>query len=216
MMKVVQLVRLSLLGAIFYSSASFGVALDVQGGILFGASEVDVNGTLYDVQFLDGTCIELYDGCDQNTDFPFTNPLDLNDGALLEAAMTALLEQVFIDSTSGAFDTSPELTNDCTDINGCFVFTPLWVNVGANSGGLMSALNANVVENSSNRDHVSAGGGGGFRDNDTYPPPGFPDRDQKVYAVWSESAVVPIPAAAWLFGTGLLGLVGIARCKKAA
>lgn len=28
--------------------------------------------------------------------------------------------------------------------------------------------------------------------------------------------VVPIPAAAWLFGSGLLGLVGIARRKKAA
>ena len=27
---------------------------------------------------------------------------------------------------------------------------------------------------------------------------------------------VPIPAAAWLFGTGLLGLIGVARRKKAA
>ena len=29
------------------------------------------------------------------------------------------------------------------------------------------------------------------------------------------SAVVPVPAAAWLFGSGLLGLVGMARRKKA-
>ena len=28
-------------------------------------------------------------------------------------------------------------------------------------------------------------------------------------------AVVPVPAAVWLFGSGLLGLVGIARRKKA-
>ena len=28
--------------------------------------------------------------------------------------------------------------------------------------------------------------------------------------------VVPIPAAAWLFGSGLLGMIGIARRKKAA
>ena len=29
-------------------------------------------------------------------------------------------------------------------------------------------------------------------------------------------AVVPVPAAVWLFGSGLLGLVGVARRKKAA
>ena len=29
------------------------------------------------------------------------------------------------------------------------------------------------------------------------------------------SPVVPVPAAVWLFGSGLLGLVGIARRKKA-
>ena len=28
------------------------------------------------------------------------------------------------------------------------------------------------------------------------------------------TAVVPVPAAVWLFGSGLLGLVGIARRKK--
>jgi hypothetical protein len=32
----------------------------------------------------------------------------------------------------------------------------------------------------------------------------------------SASVVVPVPAAAWLFGSGVLGLVGIARHKKAA
>ena len=31
-----------------------------------------------------------------------------------------------------------------------------------------------------------------------------------------EGAVVPIPSALWLFGSGLLGLVGIARRKKSA
>ena len=32
----------------------------------------------------------------------------------------------------------------------------------------------------------------------------------------ARSAVVPVPAAIWLFGSGLLGLVGIARRKKTA
>jgi len=30
------------------------------------------------------------------------------------------------------------------------------------------------------------------------------------------TSVVPIPAAAWLFGSGLLGMIGIAIRKKAA
>ena len=34
------------------------------------------------------------------------------------------------------------------------------------------------------------------------------------YAVWEVSAV-PVPAAAWLFGSGLIGLIGVARRKKA-
>ena len=34
------------------------------------------------------------------------------------------------------------------------------------------------------------------------------------FSVTAELAPVPIPAAAWLFGSGLLGLVGMARRKK--
>lgn len=39
-----------------------------------------------------------------------------------------------------------------------------------------------------------------------------------LYALHLEGniSVIPIPAAAWLFGSGLLGLIGISRCKKAA
>jgi len=36
------------------------------------------------------------------------------------------------------------------------------------------------------------------------------------YTVVSSFSAVPIPAAVWLFGSGLLGLAGIARRKKAA
>ena len=34
--------------------------------------------------------------------------------------------------------------------------------------------------------------------------------------MWVQLEVVPVPAAVWLFGSGLLGLVGVARKKKAA
>ena len=45
---------------------------------------------------------------------------------------------------------------------------------------------------------------------------GIYDADlDKVSAKVGEVAVVPVPAAAWLFGSGLIGLVGIARRKTA-
>ena len=34
--------------------------------------------------------------------------------------------------------------------------------------------------------------------------------------VFAEVSAVPVPAAVWLFGSGLLGMIGIARHKKAA
>jgi hypothetical protein len=37
----------------------------------------------------------------------------------------------------------------------------------------------------------------------------------RVIAKIGEVAVVPVPAAVWLFGSGLLGLVGVARRKTA-
>lgn len=36
------------------------------------------------------------------------------------------------------------------------------------------------------------------------------------YFAGSDIAAIPVPPAAWLFGSGLLGLIGISRCKKAA
>jgi len=32
---------------------------------------------------------------------------------------------------------------------------------------------------------------------------------------YSSTAVVPVPAAVWLFGSGLIGLAGFSKCKKA-
>jgi len=47
-----------------------------------------------------------------------------------------------------------------------------------------------------------------------------PDPDVEAYldpnVTYAKFSVVPIPAAVWLFGSGLLGLVGVARRKKTA
>jgi len=185
-----------------YSAISNSATLIVDNGSLMGASEVDVNGVLYDVSFVDGTCIELFNGCNENTDFPFTNPANLNDGVLLQTAMEALLNQVFIDSPLGNFNSDPALTNGCE--RDCFIGTPLWV---SSVGG----LGMGVVYNSQNSNVDSAGsGGGGFNYDD------LSLNIRSTYAVWSQPAVVPVPSAVWLFGSGLLGLIGLSRRNKTA
>lgn len=48
----------------------------------------------------------------------------------------------------------------------------------------------------------------------TIPVAGAQDPEQAW--MWAKATVVPVPAAVWLFGSGLLGLIGVARRKKAA
>jgi hypothetical protein len=48
-------------------------------------------------------------------------------------------------------------------------------------------------------------------------PCGFGEKDDRAISSGTViGAVVPVPPALWLFGSGLLGLIGIARRKKAA
>jgi hypothetical protein len=102
------------------SSGASAATLNVSGGQLLGASGVDVGGTLYNVEFLDGTCIALYNGCDESSDFTFQSSADAT------LASQALLDQVFVDGT-GLFDTDPELTFGCIDVSRCEALTPYGV-----------------------------------------------------------------------------------------
>jgi len=71
-----------------------------------------------------------------------------------------------------------------------------------------------------------------FDENDLLNPPGEPDWTDGYWTVGTSTAYyeewitgyvptamfggspVPIPASVWLFGSGLIGLIGIARRKK--
>ena len=158
-------------------------------GQLLGAYGIEVAGTLYDVSFEDGTCAELYSGCDSNNDLPF-HRLDMAD-----AASVALLEQVFVDGPLGMFDSSPDLTFGCGDSTFCFVGTPFEVDLG------FGALLLYGVSNSSTVDDF------GFFSVDV----AFDDstiNEMRTYAVWSVSEV-PLPGSAWLFGSAII--VGLCR-----
>jgi hypothetical protein len=97
--------------------------LDIVGGQLLGAFDVDLNGSLYDVTFVDGTCVGLFDGCDESSDFFF------QDYASAEDASRALLDSVFSDIYQyphplGTFDSDPGLTSGCSYSNYCEIYTP--------------------------------------------------------------------------------------------
>jgi hypothetical protein len=91
--------------------------LIVEAGVLKGADSVMVNGTAYDVRFVDGSCAGLYAGCNNVQDFVFTSR------ASAGAAATALLQTVLIDSIEGQFDSNPQQTAGCTRLR-CAVLTP--------------------------------------------------------------------------------------------
>jgi len=87
-------------------------------GILLGANNVNVEGDLYDVRFVDGRCVAVFNGCDEVTDFLFTSILPAT------AASQALIDQVII----GTFRTRTDLIAGCGpdtgDILVCEIITP--------------------------------------------------------------------------------------------
>jgi hypothetical protein len=184
-----------MISLLFFLAAPIHAAtLEVNGdGKLIGASNVDVGGTLYDVSFVDGTCISLFSGCDDAaTDFTFQTAQSA------ELASQSLIDQVLL----GSFDTDPGLTFGCADGGGLCYLTTLYAlneneTVAKTAGNLASA---NII-------------------NDRFYSPGFDTSEDGagVYAVWSQANVspVPLPAAAWLFLSGL-GVLGYTGWRKKA
>ena len=102
----------------------------VSDGLLVGVTDVDVLGALYDVEFMDGSCIEVFNGCNEISDFTFTTQTSAI------AAADALLDQVFVFALGGAafnVDQDPFLTFGCqNDDSGtryptCYIQTPFAV-----------------------------------------------------------------------------------------
>jgi len=179
-----------------YSMPSFGAALNIINGVLVGADNVDVNGVMYNVTFQGAPCTQLFNGCNDTSDFFFT---DIGAG---QAANFALLNQVFTDTQSGLFDSNPNLTNGCADSSYCWVITP----ISPSGTGIVtgSFLQNSAVESLDyytgtwNNIGIEADFG-----STTYP--------RFTYAVWSGPSPVPVPASVWLFCSGLIALVGIRK-----
>lgn len=103
---------------------------------LTGATNVQVNGAVYTVDFLDGNCNGLFNSCSASS-FAFS------DSATASSAASALLSQVFIAFSGIAnFDSIPDLTKGCSDWSLCKVYIPYAVSNGTAS--LAIANNASL------------------------------------------------------------------------
>jgi len=117
--------RLILCAAVLVLTAAPASAANLivdSSGTLTGATDVNVGGSLFNVDFLDGTCASVFSGCDQNSDFAF------NSGAEGAAAGLALLDQVLI----GPFDLNVQgsgaFTRGCGTNITCSIAIPLQIN----------------------------------------------------------------------------------------
>ena len=185
----VSLSFLFVLGALLVAPQADAVTLDVVGGELVGAFDVDVDGELYNVAFVDGSCEDVFSGCDELSDFFF----DSSEAAL---DSQALLDQVFLDVIAGDFDTEPELTEGCTGESRCEAWTPY----DFGGFGILASKSINRYPDFSEPDIVAVGSAS----TDLFLT------SLSVYAVWSP---VPEPSTAMLLaaGLGLLGLRGRPR-----
>ncbi len=212
-MKIVKYLWFVCVMLITYSTSSYSaVALNIENGILKGATGVIVSGSSYDVSFQEGSCFDLFNGCDESSDFFF--PIPDTQGTTFQnskafLASQALLDQVFLDSVLGLFDTDPTLTFGCDNGNVCAVLTPVFP-VSSPIIAVHAIFSGNSALESVDLPGVVFG-----RPVAADSSIANPGGDTDVFAIWSNNvSSVPVPATIWLFCSGLLGLFGMSKYHR--
>ncbi len=182
-------------------TASAAAVLNVVGGQLTGAQNVQIGNALYDVQFVDDSCINIFNGCDDVSDFDFDNAVDA------VAAGQALLDQVLLDGPEGPFDSDPTATSGCADAFNCFVFIPYDIDNSEPLFSIPSAFARNFADGGPNVDDAGTVLGA------------IPSQNQAgspliVWGVFTKTSEIPTPGAFWLFVAALTALA-IGRRRSA-
>lgn len=165
-------------------------------GSLLGFTGLSFLGSTWDVEFVAGRSIRDVFGVPNQFDFD-------SEADALEAS--AQLDDAFILFPSR--DADPSTTEGCDSYPGhtsCNILTP-WALDGANSDWAKYAGLQNNPAGYINQVYLSSGHldrvvNSGIKINQTI-------------ADWTKVATVPVPAAIWLLGAGLLGLLGVSHRK---
>lgn len=103
----------------FASSSNAALVRHVAGGKLIGASGVEIASATYNVEFVDGSCVSVFNGCNNaGADFLFHTVAEA------QAASLSLLAIVLSNSPDGLFDDDPSQTFGCSHLVKCDVLTP--------------------------------------------------------------------------------------------
>ena len=166
----------------------------VIGGILHGFNNVNIEGTLYDVTFQNGACNGLYgENCDV---FTFTDS---------SAASLILLDLL---QTLPDFRDSPELIAGCDRLDVCHLATAQ--SFGVNFPALVDVTRAIIFGND------FAGFVDLFAPVSGWTTPFDFDNSGSWTNVTYALSSVPLPGTLLLFGSALLGLMGLGRRRKTA
>ena len=186
-MKTALLLGAMTVAGVAVAPASAAVQIVNVDGVLTGATGVSVGGSTYNVAFASGTCASAYGACEQSR-FSFSTSAS----ALLAAQ--ALLDQVFLDSSRGRFDTDPTRVFNCGDgFEGCDTYVAY--------GRTGSSVNVAGAFNGQSNDFV------GVTTLSTDTNTNFPSiRNFAIFTAATEAAV-PEPAT-WAMMIGGFGMVG--------
>lgn len=181
--------------SVWFFAAAMGQAATLSTS---GATGVNVNGTFYDVFFSDGSCRDLFDGCNNLSDFAFTTQADA------VAASQALLN-LFNAPGNEFFTNDPSQTVGCESLIQCGIFTPFDPN---------NTFSIRIVT------FVNEALGADFVNPPTLIGAAFDTSGASslggVYAVWAKSAPIPLPASLPLLAAGLVCLAELRRRKHKA
>lgn len=167
-----------------YSVMSFSSSIVTDSnGILTGFSDVIIQGTSYS-----GTLHEFYD------------ETHLQSESFALAASNVLLDMfnsppIF----EGVYDFNKDLIFGCESNTHCHIATPYNLDVSGNSTKSWSFLNNYEFFNANNIHKFNGLLHGNY--------------DNLTVVEWTATSTVPVPAAVWMFGTGLIGLLGVSKRK---